>query len=198
MISLVNYTKKIKNNVVLDSINCSFEEGKAYLLTGHNGCGKTMLLRSLCGLIAPTKGTLAADKNYSFGVVIETPNFMNNETALYNLKYLANIKKNIGIGEIENALKSVNLFDFRLNKVKSYSLGMKQRLGICQAIMEDPDIILLDEPFNALDDENYKMVVRLISKLKDRGKIVIIAAHGVDDVSLFDSVIKMNNGKIVL
>lgn len=197
MISLINYAKSIKNRVVLDNINLSFEEGKVYLLTGHNGCGKTMLLRALCGLISPTSGCANSTKNYKFGVVIETPAFMNNESALYNLKYLANIRKEIGINEIESALKAVDLYDVRLDKVKSFSLGMKQRLGICQAIMENPDIILLDEPFNALDDNSCNTIANLIKQWKKDNKIVVIAAHGIDSTELFDIVIKMNNGKIV-
>lgn len=197
MISLINYTKSIKNRVVLDDINLSFEEGEVYLLTGHNGCGKTMLLRALCGLISPTSGCTNLTKNYRFGVVIETPAFMNNESALYNLRYLANIRKEIGINEIESALKAVGLYDVRMDKVKSFSLGMKQRLGICQAMMENPDIILLDEPFNALDDTSCNIIANLIKQWKNNNKIVIIAAHGIDNTELFDIIVKMNNGKII-
>lgn len=197
MISLVKYTKSIKNRIVLDNINVSFEEGNVYLLTGHNGCGKTMLLRALCRLITPTSGSINYTKDYKFGVVIETPCFMNNESALYNLKYLANIRKEIGITEIETALSAVGLYDVRSDKVKSFSLGMKQRLGICQAMMENPDVILLDEPFNALDDNSCEIIHNLIEIWRNSNKIVVIAAHGIENTDSYDKIIKLNNGKIV-
>jgi ABC-2 type transport system ATP-binding protein len=197
MISMINYSKSIKNKVILSDIDLNFEEGKIYLLTGHNGCGKTMILRAICNLIKPTSGSIKKDKDYSFGAIIENPSFLDNETAFYNLSYLSKIKGIIKKSEIEDALKKVNLFEHKSEKVKTYSLGMKQRLGICQAFMENPDVILLDEPFNALDDENNNIIKELLKKLKTENKIIIIAAHGLENTEMYDCIIKMNSGKIV-
>ena len=198
MIYVKEYGKTIKGKQVLKNINLTFEEGRLYLLKGHNGCGKTMLLRAICGLIAPDQGEVACDDMYDFGVVIENPTFLENETAFYNLKYLADINKKIGKEQIEKYLKYFNLYDFRNKKVKSFSLGMKQRLGITQAVMENPDVILLDEPFNALDEESYRIVFDYLIKLRKEGKLVIVAAHSVDKErqEFFDGVIEMNDGEV--
>ena len=198
MISLREVSKNIKGKQVLDNISVEFEDGKMYLLKGHNGCGKTMLLRMLCGLIKPTSGCIEKEEDYTYGVMIENPQFMENETGYYNLKYLASIQKKIGKQEIEEIMKTLNLYDVRNKKVKSYSLGMKQRLGIVQALMEDPKIILLDEPFNALDEQNYNAVFQRLKVERNRGKMIVIAAHSLDSkrINEFDSIIQMDNGKI--
>lgn len=196
MIKLNNVTKKIKEKVVIDDVSLTFEEGKLYLLRGHNGSGKTMLLRLLCGLLTPTRGTIEKPE-YTYGVMIETPNFVLHETARQNLKFLASIQKKIGMKEIENNLEEVNLLKEIDVKVKNYSLGMRQRLGFCQAVMEDPDVILLDEPFNALDDEHFDLILKRILEMK-KDKIIVIAAHGFDmeKYPVFDQVITMENGKV--
>ncbi len=196
MIKLNNVTKKIKEKVVIDDVSLIFEEGKLYLLRGHNGSGKTMLLRLLCGLLTPTRGTIEKPE-YTYGVMIETPNFVLHETARQNLKFLASIQKKIGMKEIENNLEEVNLLNEIDVKVKNYSLGMRQRLGFCQAVMEDPDVILLDEPFNALDDEHFDLILKRILEMK-KDKIIVIAAHGFDmeKYPVFDQVITMENGKV--
>lgn len=199
MIEVSHVNKTLKHKEVLKDITCQFEEGKVYLLKGHNGCGKTMLLRAVCGLIHPDSGSINCPENITFGVIIENPSFVENETAWQNLEYLAKINHVIGRSEIEDALKAVNLLQDKDKKVKTYSLGMKQRLAICQAIMENPNVLLLDEPFNALDPENVKAVEHIIREEKQKGKIVIIAAHMVDQSleDLFDEVITMAEGKIV-
>lgn len=155
-----------------------------------------MLLRLLCGLLTPTRGTIEKPE-YTYGVMIETPNFVLHETARQNLKFLASIQKKIGMEEIENNLEEVNLLDEIDVKVKNYSLGMRQRLGFCQAVMEDPDVILLDEPFNALDDEHFDLILKRILEMK-KDKIIVIAAHGFDmeKYPVFDQVITMENGKV--
>lgn len=189
--------KRIKNKKILTDINVTFEEGKMYLIEGHNGCGKTMMLRAICGLIKPDKGTIHYDKNYSFGAIIETPTFIESDTGMINLKFLANIRKEIGEPQILYWMEKLNLLEYKDNKVKTYSLGMKQRLAICQALMEDPDVILLDEPFNALDEANYLNVIEMLNHLKP-GKIIVIAAHNIEKRSLLniDCSIKMNDGRI--
>lgn len=196
MIKLNAVTKKLKDNVVLDDVSLTFEKGKLYLLRGHNGSGKTMLLRLLCDLLTPTSGTIEKPA-YTYGVMIETPNFVLHETARQNLKFLASIQKKIGMKEIEKSLDEVNLLNVIDTKVKNYSLGMKQRLGFCQAVMEDPDVLLLDEPFNALDDEHFDLIMNRILEMK-KDKIIVIAAHGFDSEKypIFDQVISLSNGKI--
>ena len=197
MIEIKNVTKIIKNNTVLENINLKINYGEMMLLRGHNGCGKTMLLRLIAGFIKPTVGEVKKNESSEIGVIIENPSFFLEETAFYNLKYLADIRKKITDEEILSSMKQLGLFEYRNNKVKTFSLGMKQRLALCQAFMENPDIILLDEPFNAIDDENVKKVVNILNKLKSKGKIIVIASHGDIKECSFDKVIKMSNGKIV-
>jgi ABC-2 type transport system ATP-binding protein len=148
-------------------------------------------------LLTPTSGNVEKG-DYSYGVMIENPSFVEHETARQNLKFLASIQKKIGMAEIETALEKVNLLHKADVKVKKFSLGMKQRLGFCQAIMENPDVLLLDEPFNALDDEHFELVLNTILEMK-KDKIVIIAAHGFDleKYPIFDEIITMANGKVV-
>lgn len=196
MIELKNVSKIIKGKTILSNINVKFEEGNVYLLQGHNGSGKTMLLRMICGFIKPSYGSVSYSTNYSYGVIIENPTFFEQETAFYNLKYLADINKKIGKEEIENWLGKFNLLEYKNKKVKSFSLGMKQRLALCQAFMENPDVLLLDEPFNALDNENLKITHQLIQEEKKSGKIIIIASHG-DYNFDYDSKVTLSEGKIV-
>lgn len=197
MIKIENASKVLSGKTVLDSIHMELKEGDCVLLRGHNGCGKTMLLRLLAGLIKPTQGNIVYENDYKFGVIIENPHFFLNETAFYNLKYLASINKQIDDGIIDSYLKSFNLFEFKNKRVSKFSLGMKQRLALCQAFMEDPDIILLDEPFNALDDINLAVVYEMLNGLKDKGKIIVIASHGESvKTDVFNKVIQMENGKI--
>lgn len=199
MIELKNVSKNIKGRKVLSEINCKFEEGKIYLVTGHNGSGKTMLLRLLCGFLTPTNGVINRPNGISYGVIIEKPSFMENETALYNLKYLADIKKKIGMEEIKSSLNDVDLVDEAKVKVKNFSLGMKQRLAIAQAIMENPEVLLLDEPFNALDTENYLRVMKLLEREKAKNKIIVLISHGVieNKWDIIDEEIRLSNGKLI-
>lgn len=199
MIELKNVTKTISGKVILKDINQIFREGQCYLISGPNGCGKTMLLRMLCGLIKATNGEVNGIKNKSFGVIIENPEFLKHETVLYNLKYLAAIQKKIDINIIQQWMKVFNLSEQKDIRVGKLSLGMKQRLALCQAFMENPDVLLLDEPFNALDNENSIILKSVIESEKKNGKIIIIAAHNLsnDLLDLFDYQIQMENGKII-
>lgn len=198
MIHILNANKEIKGKQILCNINLELNEGDCIAVTGHNGCGKTMLLRLICGLIHPTSGEVKYDDDYTFGVIIENPSFFLHETALYNLKYLASINKIIDENTINKYLKIFNLYDVRNKKVSTFSLGMKQRLALCQAFMENPDVILLDEPFNALDEKNLKIACENICKQKEKGKIIVIAAHGeIPNECGINKTIKMNNGEIV-
>ena len=198
MIKITDASKSLKEKQVLKDINLELNEGVCIAVTGYNGCGKTMLLRLICGLIKPTSGKVEYDKDYSFGVIIETPSFFLHETALYNLKYLAEINKMINEDVIVEYLKIFNLYEVRNKKVNSFSLGMKQRLTLCQAFMEDHDVILLDEPFNALDDENLWIACENIHKQKENGKIIVIAAHGeIPKECGIDKIIKIVDGKLI-
>lgn len=198
MIRVNNISKTLKNKKVLDNVNFVFEEGKVYHLCGDNGSGKTMLLRALCGLMKPDEGTVENDSDYSYGVIIETPDFYNTDSAFENLKYLSNFQKKISDKEIEDVLKLLSLYEVRNKKVKTFSLGMKQRLAICQAIMENPDVLLLDEPFNALDEKNIGVLCNIIKDYREKNKIIIVAAHSVNENAekIFDTRIKMVDGKI--
>lgn len=200
MIEICNMSKQLKYKTVLSDINLTFEEGKIYLLKGHNGCGKTMLLRSICGLIKPDCGEVKYPKETRFGVIIENPAFINYETGWQNLTYLAAIKHLIGKEQIEEALRKVNLLDAKDKKVKTYSLGMKQRLAIAQAIMEDPQVLLLDEPFNALDAENIEAVKQILLEEKRRNKIIVVAAHMMESSleDIFDEIYTMADGKMAI
>lgn len=199
MIYVKNAYKKIKNNQVLENINLKLNEGNVYLIEGHNGSGKTMLLRLLCELIKPDEGEVVFSRAYSFGAVIENPSFIQNDTVLENLLFLAKIKNVITEEHISEWLRKLNLYEKKDNKVKTLSLGMRQRLAICQAFMEDPDVILLDEPFNALDKENLDVVIDVINESKKAGKIIVIAAHDVSNKQnlSFDERVELENGRII-
>lgn len=198
MIEVSHVTKELKKRLILDDISAVIGTGECVALTGPNGSGKTMLLRLLCGLIKPDSGTVSIPEGASFGVIIETPAFLENESAQYNLEYLAAIRKKIGPEQIEKYLKLFDLYDVREKPVKKYSLGMRQRLALCQAFMEDPDILLLDEPFNALDSENVRVLTEEIGRAKQAGKTVILASHGtIPEGCGVDRTVSLLEGKIV-
>ncbi len=197
MIELVNVNKELKKKQVLKDINLKINEGERILLKGHNGCGKTMMLRMLCGLIKPSNGEIKKTKDYTYGVIIENPNFLMSETALYNLRYLASINKKISDDVIMDFLKEFNLYDVKDKKVKTFSLGMRQRLAVIQALMESPDVLLLDEPFNAIDDKNLDVVVNALLRYSNDDNIIVIAAHGVSEKEdIFNRTIVMSDGNI--
>ena len=198
MIKLNQVSKTIRRNHVLKDINLEFDKGEVVLLHGHNGSGKTMLLRLVCGLIKPTSGQVEKSSALRFGVIIENPTFFQNETAFYNLKYLAAINKLISDVEIEEWLKVFNLHDKKDTKVRKFSLGMRQRLALCQAFMENPDVILLDEPFNGVDDNNLAAVYQVIAQEKAKGKLIIIASHvKIPVADLVTKSVKMSDGVVV-
>lgn len=201
-----NVTKKIKNVCVLNDINITFESGTVYGIKGKNGCGKTMFLRSLCGLIGITKGTISIDgkilgKDISFpesiGILIENPSFIDNMNAFDNLKILTKLRKNIDNNEILRVLKAVNLEDDQKKSYKKFSLGMKQKLGIAAAVMGKPDIVLLDEPINALDENSVRYIRNIIDDLKNNGSVVVVVCHDKDELELLsDKIYQMADGRI--
>lgn len=204
-IIIENLSKTIKNNKILDNVNLTFESGHVYGLVGRNGSGKTMLLRAICGLIFPDSGKVIIDgkqlhKDISFpescGIIIENTDLLPNFSAFDNLKMLSEIKNTANDNMIKSAIKSVGLDPDSKKKVKAFSLGMKQRLSIAQALFEDPDILLLDEPTNALDEDGVNDVRRILLEQKKKNKLIIIASHNKEDISLLsDTVISVSNGR---
>ncbi len=206
-IKIENVNKTIKKAPILKDINLSFEGGKVYGLKGKNGSGKTMLMRAICGLITPDNGTIDINgkilgKDISFpesiGVLIENPAFISNYTGFKNLKVLASIQGEIGDDKIRKALEDIGLEPDDKRTFKKYSLGMKQKLGIAAAVMEEPDIIILDEPINALDEASVENVRNILANQKERGAIIIIACHDKTELeTLSDEIIEISDGKIV-
>lgn len=205
-IEIIQIEKKIKGSIILDNISLSLEKGQIYGFWGRNGSGKTMLFRAISGLINVDKGQIIVfgktlHKEISFpesmGVIIESPSFWNDYTGFNNLKVLASIKNLISDNEIKDALIRVGLDPKDSRSVRKYSLGMKQRLGIAQAIMEKPDLIILDEPTNALDDDGIVQIRNILLEEKKRGATILIASHNKDDLKILaDYSYKMSDGKL--
>jgi ABC-2 type transport system ATP-binding protein len=202
-----NVSKKIKKNPVLSEICAVFEGGKIYGLKGKNGCGKTMLMRIICGLIIPDEGTVTINNEIlhkdiefprSIGALIENPAFLPSYSGFDNLRLLASLQKDIGDEDIVSALEAVGLNHLDKRVYRKYSLGMKQKLGIANAIMGDPELIILDEPINALDEESVEKVKEKLVKLKDSGRLIIIACHDKEELEyLSDEIIEMKDGRII-
>lgn len=205
-IQVKHMNKIIKKKVILDDINITLQSGFIYGLYGRNGCGKTMLLRALAGLIYPTDGKIVFDekelhKDMDFpenmGVVIENVELLPQHDAYTNLKLLADIRKKIGEKEIKEMLKRVGLDPDDRKKAGKFSLGMKQKLAIAQALMEKPEIILLDEPTNALDQESIEEIRKILIEKREQGCIILLASHNKEDLSILaDKIIMMKEGKI--
>lgn len=206
-IKLENVTKEIHGVRVLDDISYVFQDGKIYGFSGKNGSGKTMLMRVLCGLIYATSGTvtigdkvLGRDISFppSIGVLIENPSFISKYTGLKNLKLLASIRNNITEEDIRNMMQKVDLNPDDKRTYHKYSLGMKQRLGIACALMENSEIILLDEPINAIDESGVELVKNLLLERKKQGSIIIISCHDKEELELLsDEIIYLSEGHIV-
>jgi len=198
--------KKIGVDDVLSEISLSMEKRKIYGLQGKNGCGKSMLMRVICGLVLPTSGRVIIDgeelgKELSFpenvGVFIEKPGFLDAYSGFQNLSMLASIKKQIGGREIKETLKRVGLEEVMHKKYKKYSLGMKQKLGIAAVIMEQPDIVILDEPANALDEKSEGRLWQIVREEKERGALVIISCHTAEVLEeISDEIFRIDQGRI--
>ena len=195
MIKINGLSKIIDKKIIFKDVNISLEKGKIYGIVGPNGCGKTMLLRAICGLITPTTGTIETDPDITFGALIESPGFMFEQSGLFNLQYLASLNKKIRTSEIISLMKEFGRYDARNKAVKKYSLGMQQKLGIIQAIMESPNVIALDEPFNALDDSSLEFIQQKLLKIRNAGNSsIIIASHDKSILDeLCDEIIHMSN-----
>ena len=199
-------SKSIYGVPIINSISMKLVSGNVYGFQGINGSGKTMLMRLICGLIYPTKGEIVIDgkrlgKEITFpqsvGLLLENPAFLDSYTGFENLEMLASIKNIITREEIHDAITSVGLDPLDKRKYKKFSLGMKQRLGIAAAIMEKPDILILDEPTNSLDSSGVSLVKTIIAKERERDAIIILACHDLpvlQDVS--DEIFLLEQGKI--
>lgn len=206
-IKIVNYCKMIKKKVILDNINIEMESGKVYGLKGKNGSGKTMLMRAVCGLILPTSGyvsindkIIGQDMSFppSIGVLLENPSFIDGYTGYRNLKLIASINNRINDEQIKDTLTEIGLEWYDKRTYRKYSLGMKQRLGIAAAVMEKPDIVILDEPVNALDESGAEMVRNILAKLKSTGSVIIIACHDTEELRyLSDEIFTISDGNII-
>lgn len=206
-IEIEGVSKTIGKRCVIDNVSLKLESSKIWGFKGINGSGKTMLMRLIAGLIKPDKGRIIIDDKTlwqdisfpeSIGILIESPAFLDGLTGFKNLKTLASIKNKITDNDIRKSLSDVGLDPDLSKKYKAYSLGMKQRLGIAAAIMEKPEIILLDEPTNALDDNGIELVKALIERERDRGALVVVSCHDESIISeLSDEIVYLSEGKII-
>lgn len=207
MIIIENATKKFGTQTVLNNVSLTLEDGKIYGFVGQNGCGKTVLFKSICGFIYLDRGTITGDGKVigkdidiikDAGIIIESPGFLPNYSAFKNLKFLTMIKDNIGDEQIKSTLISVGLDPESKKVVGKFSLGMRQRLGIAQAIMENPHILILDEPMNGLDKRGVEDIRKILMDLKKKGKLILLASHNPLDIDILcDCVYELDAGTIV-
>lgn len=203
-IEVRDVTLVIGKTTILKNVTASFESGKIYGLIGRNGSGKTMLMKCICGFIRPTSGEIIVDEKkvgkeidfpQNMGIIIETPGFIPYYSGYKNLKLLAGLRKRINNEGIKQAMINVGLDPKLKRHVKKYSLGMRQRLGLAQAIMENPDILILDEPMNGLDKEGVEDMREYLLQLKKQGKLILIASHSSEDISILcDCIYEMEKG----
>ena len=206
-VEVTNVSKKYKDRMLVDNVSFEVKKGEILGIVGLNGSGKTVLLKCICGLMEYSSGTIKVNDKIigkqceypkSMGVIIETPGFLPYHSGIKNLEYLASLRKKISKQDIKDVLVKVGLGGEEKKLVAKYSLGMKQRLGIAQAIMEDPEFLILDEPMNGLDKEGIEDVRKLLLEMKAEGKTMIITSHNEEDIKvLCDKVIEMDKGKMV-
>lgn len=207
VIKVENVSKKFGETSVIDGISLELKKGKIYGLVGRNGSGKTVLMKLICGFLNPTEGEIwiknkrvdiNADITEEIGLIIESPGFLPNYSGFKNLKLLAMIRRKISKKEIRDVMELVGLDPDSSKKVAKYSLGMKQRLGIAQAIMENPEILILDEPMNGLDNEGVADMRKLFLELSAAGKTILLASHMKEDIHILcDEIFTLDKGKVV-
>lgn len=206
VIQVSDLVKMFGKEIVLHHIDVCFESGKIHGIIGHNGSGKTMLMKCICGFVPVTSGKIMVfgkevgkdiDIPDNIGAIIEAPGFLPEYNAYRNLKFLADINGKASKESIRNAMKSVGLDPDSKKHVGKFSLGMRQRLGLAQAIMEDPDLLILDEPMNGLDKEGVQDMRNYLLELKEQGKTILIASHSAEDIEvLCDTVCEMDKGRL--
>lgn len=200
--------KRFGTDTVLKDVSRSFERGRIHGIVGNNGSGKTVLMKCICGFLIPDSGSITVngervgvdvDFPRDMGLIIETPGFLPNMTGVKNLEILASLNKKIGLEEIAATIRRVGLDPLMKKPVGKYSLGMRQRLGIAQAIMEDPALLILDEPLNGLDKHGVAEMRQLIKWLKEQGKTILLASHNQGDIDeLCDTVCEMDAGVMTM
>lgn len=205
-ISIRNVSKKFGEEIVLKNITHDFECGMVHGIVGMNGSGKTVLLKCICGFLLPTEGRIYVKENRvgrdidfpeSLGMIIESPGFLPNLSGFKNLKLLASLRGKTDDETIRSAIRRVGLDAESKKHVGKYSMGMRERLGIAQAIMEDPDLLILDEPFNGLDKQGVQEVYDLIMELNDQGKTIFLVSHNAADIEMLcDTVCEMDAGAL--
>lgn len=205
-IEACNLVKRFEQHIVLDNVSMQLESGKIYGLIGDNGSGKSVLLKCLCGILPCDSGTIRilgkeihpGGAHQPFvGLVIEHPSFLNSMSGWHNLKYLAGIRGTATDAAIQEALSDVGLMEVAKKQVKKYSLGMRQKLAIAQALMEKPELYIMDEPFNGLDKASTDAVRQLFCKLRTEGKTMLLVSHHAEDIeSLCDDVYEIQQGII--
>ena len=204
MITVNELNLTIGKHPILNNVTVQFKKGEIHGLIGRNGSGKTMLMKCICGFVRPTSGTVTVagkqigrdcDFPESVGIIIETPGFIPYYSGYKNLKLLADLNRKIGKDEIYSTMKKVGLDPELKRHVRKYSLGMRQRLGLAQAIMENPDLLILDEPMNGLDKDGVADMRNYLLDLKAHGKTILIASHSAEDIAvLCDTVCEMDKG----
>jgi len=203
-VSVQNVSRDFGQERVLHNVSRDFEAGKIHGIVGNNGSGKTVLMKCICGFLIPTEGRIIVNGKHigvdvdfpqDLGLIIETPGFLPNLSGLKNLEILASLNRKIGLSEVAGAIRRVGLDPLMKKPVSKYSLGMRQRLGIAQAIMENPTLLILDEPLNGLDKHGVKEMRTLIRGLRDEGKTILLASHNQGDINeLCDTVCEMDAG----
>lgn len=206
MIEVIDVRKSFGGEEILHGITRSFAPGQVHGIIGNNGSGKTVLMKCICGFLRPSSGKIIVDGKIvgidvdfpeCMGAIIETPGFLPSLTGRKNLKLLASLRGQIGEAEIRSSLLRVALDPDLKKPVGKYSLGMRQRLGIAQAIMENPSLLVLDEPFNGLDKAGVCQMRRLIQSLREEGKTILLASHNQSDIEILcDTVCEMDSGNI--
>ena len=208
MISVQNLQLTIRKTEILKDISVTFEKGKIHGLIGQNGSGKTMLMKCICGFVRPTSGSVTVDGKIigkdidfpeSLGLIIETPGFIPYYSGYRNLKLLAGLRNKIDKEKIRETIRLVGLDPDLKRHVRKYSLGMRQRLGLAQAIMEDPELLVLDEPMNGFDKDGVHDMRKYLLDLKEKGKTILIASHSAEDISLLcDKTYEMEKGVMTI
>lgn len=205
MIEVENVSKNFKDTRALDDVSLAFEQNKIHGIIGRNGSGKTVLLKCICGFMIPDKGRIsingkkiAPQKSQDIGIIIDSPGFNPNMSAYKNLKMLASLNRRISKQQIKDMISLVGLDPDSKKHVGKFSMGMKQRLGLAQAIMEEPPLLILDEPMNGLDKEGVSQMRELLLSLKEKGLTIVLSSHYAEDIHLLcDTVTVMEAGKVV-
>lgn len=206
IIEVRNVTKEFRETKALDKISLDFERGKIHGIIGRNGSGKTVLFKCICGFMTPTSGEVLVNgvrvkpskAQENIGLIIETPGFIGGKSGIKNLQYLLRLRGKYPGSAAESAMRTVGLDPENKKPVRKYSLGMRQRLGIAQAIMEDPELLLLDEPMNGLDNQGVEDMRSLFAELREQGKTILLASHSNEDIhTLCDTVCELDHGQVV-